>query len=175
MGGQDFNNQFQKYLLADIHKRYQRSLTDLGDLQLLRSAVESAKLDLTSHNSTVISIVLTSFDNLLYTKNISREKFEDINKVLFDKVLEPVKAVLNYTELERSEVDEIVMVGGSTRIPRVRQLISEYFNKSLNTAVDADLAVVSGVSIQAGIIGGMWPLTVSAVEVQTSVKKIVLH
>ena len=67
------------------------------------------------------------------------------------------------------------MMGGSTRIPRVRQLLSEYFNKSLNTAVDADLAVVSGVSIQAGIIGGMWPLTVSAVKVQTSVKKILLH
>ena len=67
------------------------------------------------------------------------------------------------------------MVGGSTRIPRVRQFISEYFNKSLNTAVDADLAVASGVSIQAGIIGGIWPLTVSAVEVQMSVKKIVLH
>ena len=144
LGGQDFNNQLQEYLLEDIHKQYQRTLTDSADLQLLRSAIEAAKLDLTSHNSTLIKITLSSFDNKVYTTNISREKFESINKILFDKILEPIKAVLDYTELSRLEMDEIVMVGGSTRIPKVRQLIREYFDKSLNTAVDADLAVVSG-------------------------------
>ena len=65
LGGKDFTNQFQKFLLRDIHKQYQHSLIDLGDLQLLRSALESAKHDLNSHNSTVITIILTSFDNLL--------------------------------------------------------------------------------------------------------------
>lgn len=67
--------------------------------------------------------------------------------------------------LEKEEVDEIVLVGGSTRIPRIRRLISEYFGKEPNTSVDPDLAVVTGVAIQAGIMGGSWPLQVSAIEI----------
>lgn len=174
LGGQDFNVQLQNYLLNDIYNEFQHRLTDPNDMQQLRSAVETAKIRLTTESNTLLELPLTSIHKV-YKKNISRDLFEDINKELFEKVLEPVKVILNYTELSRAEVDEIVMVGGSTRIPKVRQLIRDYFNKSLNTGIDADLAVVSGVSIQAGIIGGMWPLTVSAVEVQNSVQKIVLQ
>ncbi|XP_067935195.1 heat shock 70 kDa protein 13-like [Watersipora subatra] len=175
LGGQDFNNQLQNYILKDIQNHYHEALTEPGDLQLLRAAIETAKLNLTLHDATILTLPLASLGNKTYTHKVTREEFERINEPLFEKILEPVGAVLEYTELERSEVDEIVMVGGSTRIPAVRRLVSHYFNKSLNTAVDADLAVVSGVSIQAGIIGGMWPLMVSAVEVQTSVKKIVFN
>ena len=175
LGGQDFNNQLQKYLMSEIKNLYGRELVESSDIQSLRAAVETAKLNLTLHTVTTLNITLHSFNKKVYTRKITRKEFESINKVLFDKILEPIKAILDYTELERSDVDEIVMVGGSTRIPRVRQLIKEYFNKSLNTGIDADLAVVSGVAIQAGIIGGMWPLPVSAVEVQTSVQKIVLN
>lgn len=175
LGGQDFNNQMQKYLLADIKSIFGKELENSGDVQSVRAAVEAAKLNLTSHDVTTLNITLHSFNHKVYNRKITRKEFESINKVLFDKILEPIKAILDYTELEPSDVDEIVMVGGSTRIPRVRQIISEYFNKSLNTGIDADLAVVSGVAIQAGVIGGMWPLPVSAVEVQTSVKKIVLN
>ena len=161
--------------MSEIKNLYGRELVESSDIQSLRTAVETAKLNLTLHNVTTLNITLHSFNKKVYTRKITRKEFESINKVLFHKILEPIKAILDYTELERSDVDEIVMVGGSTRIPRVRQLISEYFNKSLNTGIDADLAVVSGVAIQAGIIGGMWPLPVSAVEVQTSVQKIVLN
>lgn len=101
-------------------------------------------------------------------------EFEAINDKLFKKILEPIEAILDFIEVDKSFIDEIVMVGGSTRIPRVRELISKFFNKMLNTSIDADLAVVSGVAIQAGILGGNWPLKVSAIEVPTSVRKIIL-
>lgn len=98
--------------------------------------------------------------------------FEDLNKDLFEKVLEPVHKVLETLEMTKYDIDEIVLVGGSTRIPKVRKIIAEFFEKEPNTSVDPELAVASGVSIQAGIIGGMWPLTVSAVELPTRVQKI---
>lgn len=142
--------------------------------------MESAKLNLTSDLHADMKLRIHSLENgsgaVYYSRQVSRAEFERVNSELFDRVLEPIRAVLDYTELEKADVDEVVMVGGSTRIPRIRELVSAYFNhKKLNTGVDADLAVVSGVSIQAGVIGGMWPLTVSAVEVQNSVKKIFLN
>lgn len=69
-------------------------------------------------------------------------------------------------------MNEVVLVGGSTRIPKVRQLIRDYFDKEPNVSIDPELAVASGVSIQAGILGGMWPLTVSAIELPVRAKKI---
>lgn len=137
--------------------------------------MEAAKINLTSSQTADVKLALHSLSGKAYERTVSRQEFETVNKDLFKKILEPIEAVLADTELRPRDVDEVVMVGGSTRIPRVRELVSKLFdNRTLNTAVDADLAVVSGVSIQAGIIGGMWPLTVSAVEVQTSVKKIYL-
>ena len=108
-------------------------------------------------------------------ESISRELFEELNIDLFQKALKPIDRVLEATELTREDVDEVVLVGGSTRIPKVRQLIRDYFGKAPNTAIDPELAVVSGVSVQAGIIGGMWPLTVSAVELPSRVTKIHVH
>ena len=106
---------------------------------------------------------------------ITREQFEDLNQDLFQKVLEPIDKVLESTELPKDWVDEVVLVGGSTRIPKIRQLIRDYFSMEPNTAIDPELAVASGVAIQAGILGGMWPLTVSATELPSTVKKIHLH
>ena len=104
---------------------------------------------------------------------VSRQLFEELNEDLFQKVLEPIDRVLDDAELTADDIDEIVLVGGSTRIPRIRQIISSYFGgRKPNVAIDPELAVVTGISVQAGIIGGMWPLTVSAIEVPTSARKI---
>ncbi|KAK6177911.1 hypothetical protein SNE40_012780 [Patella caerulea] len=175
LGGQDFNQRLLQYLLNQIHKKYNKQLTDKEDKQVLRNQVEEVKLNLTSSDRAFIKIKLHSFDNQIYEERISRTLFEEINKDLFFKVLEPIKTVLEFAELDKNEVDEIVLVGGSTRVPKVRQIIKDFFGKKPNTAVDPELAVVTGVSIQAGIIGGMWPLTVSAVELPTNVKKIQIN
>lgn len=102
---------------------------------------------------------------VLFETEISRKLFDTLNEDLFQKILVPIQQVLKDGHLEKTEIDEVVLVGGSTRIPRIRQVIQEFFGKDPNTSVDPDLAVVTGVAIQAGIDGGSWPLQVSALEI----------
>ncbi|MEE6468177.1 hypothetical protein FKM82_008193 [Ascaphus truei] len=106
-----------------------------------------------------------NLDQVHFEIEISRKLFETLNEDLFRKILVPVELVLREGHLHKEEVDEIVLVGGSTRIPRIRQVIRDFFGKDPNTSVDPDLAVVIGVAIQAGIMGGSWPLQVSAIEI----------
>lgn len=140
------------------------------DVHRLRQAVETAKIKLTFQPSVAIGVPLqlqTSREasSVLFQTVITRQLFEEVNEDLFQKILAPVETVLAEGHLEKQDVDEIVLVGGSTRIPRIRRLISEFFGKEPNTSVDPDLAVVTGVAIQAGIMGGSWPLQVSAIEI----------
>ena len=160
-------------------ERAHGDVTSAEDLQVLRNAVEEAKLNLSMHHTVELDVTLNSVRTLARTRtpthfkhSITRHKFETLNEDLFKKVLTPISIVLEEAELTSAEIDEIVLVGGSTRIPKVRQLIGEYFGKAPDTSVDPELAVVTGVSIQAGILGGAWPLQVSALEVQSSVQKI---
>ncbi|XP_063161555.1 heat shock 70 kDa protein 13 [Candoia aspera] len=106
-----------------------------------------------------------TWKTISFETEISRKLFETLNEDLFEKILVPIAQVLKEGHLHKTEVDEIVLVGGSTRIPRIRKVITEFFGKKPNTSVDPDLAVVIGVAIQAGIVGGSWPLQVSAVEI----------
>ncbi|RUS78470.1 hypothetical protein EGW08_013758 [Elysia chlorotica] len=175
LGGQDFNQRLLEYLLERIKEQFKKPLTDKEDLQVLRMKVEEAKLNLTYHDAASISLKLQSFGKASFKETITRVLFEKINSDLFLRVLEPIDRVLQATELTPEEVDEIVLVGGSTRIPRVISLVEEHMKRRPNTDVDPELAVVTGVSVQAGILGGMWPLTVSAVELPTRVKKIHIH
>uniref|UniRef100_A0A2C9JJS8 Heat shock 70 kDa protein 13 n=1 Tax=Biomphalaria glabrata TaxID=6526 RepID=A0A2C9JJS8_BIOGL len=175
LGGQDFNQRLMDYLRSLIQSRFNQILDDKEDIQSLRLHVEEIKLNLTYHLQVVLSLPLHSLGGQLFTEVVTRELFEKLNFDLFLKVLEPIDKVLEATETRKDEVDEIVLVGGSTRIPKVISLISEHMNKIPNTSIDPELAVVTGVSIQAGILGGMWPLTVSAVELPTRVNKIHVH
>ncbi|NXF85604.1 HSP13 protein, partial [Eubucco bourcierii] len=109
--------------------------------------------------------VENNFVNVLFETEISRKLFEMLNEDLFEKILVPIEEVLREGHLNKAEVDEIVLVGGSTRIPQIRKVIRDFFGKEPNTSVDPDLAVVMGVAIQAGIVGGSWPLQVSAIEI----------
>ncbi|PKU40113.1 hypothetical protein llap_9586 [Limosa lapponica baueri] len=106
-----------------------------------------------------------NFVKVVFETEISRKLFEMLNEDLFEKILVPIEQVLKEGHLHKAEVDEIVLVGGSTRIPQIRKVIQDFFGKEPNTSVDPDLAVVMGVAIQAGIVGGSWPLQVSAIEI----------
>ncbi|NXW15042.1 HSP13 protein, partial [Circaetus pectoralis] len=111
------------------------------------------------------SKVENNFVKVVFETEISRKLFEMLNEDLFEKILVPIEQVLKEGHLCKAEVDEIVLVGGSTRIPQIRKVIRDFFGKEPNTSVDPDLAVVMGVAIQAGIVGGSWPLQVSAIEI----------
>lgn len=178
LGGQDFNNRLLEYLLSSIHQQFGETLENLEDIQKLHHKVESIKLDLTTDLEVTIHLPLPSLNHgkslAVFKINITRSTFEKLNKDLFEKVLEPIKKVLQVTELNEHEVDEVVLVGGSTRIPKVRQIIKDYFNgKDPNVSIDPELAVATGVAIQAGILGGAWPLQVAAIEIiKEDLKKI---
>lgn len=175
LGGQDFSQRLLQYTTERVRQEFGVPPTLKEDIHHLRQAVEAAKLNLTLQPSVTIRVplhlrALDSLDSstpppVLFQAVITRTLFEELNEDLFQKILAPVETVLAEGHLDKEEVDEIVLVGGSTRIPRIRRLISEYFGKEPNTSVDPDLAVVTGVAIQAGIMSGSWPLQVSAIEI----------
>ncbi|KAM3836996.1 heat shock 70 kDa protein 13 [Vipera latastei] len=125
-----------------------------------------SETEMTEHRKDSFSKSLDgTWKTISFETEISRKLFETLNDDLFEKILVPIAQVLKEGHLDKEEVDEIVLVGGSTRIPKIRKIITEFFGKKPNTSVDPDLAVVTGVAIQAGIVGGSWPLQVSAVEI----------
>lgn len=172
LGGQDFSQRLLQFTSERVRQEFGVPPTLKKDIHNLRQAVEAAKINLTLHPSVTIRVPLhlqtpggAAAAPVLFQTVITRQLFEELNEDLFQKILAPVKTVLAEGQLHREDVDEIVLVGGSTRIPRIRRLISEFFGKEPNTSVDPDLAVVTGVAIQAGIMGGSWPLQVSAIEI----------
>lgn len=174
LGGQDFTQRLLQYVTERVRQQYGVPPMLKEDIHLLRQAVEVAKLNLTQESHVLLKVSLRlqttgmkgeQEEKVLFQEELTRELFEDLNTDLFKKILAPIQTVLLEGHLEKEEVDEIVLVGGSTRIPRIRQIIKEYFGKEPNTSVDPDLAVVTGVAIQAGIMGGSWPLQVSAIEI----------
>ncbi|KAK0395861.1 hypothetical protein QR680_001468 [Steinernema hermaphroditum] len=156
LGGQDFNDRVQHHLTNHIEEKYGKKVDDKEDLQQLRLAVEEAKIRLTTFPKAVISLNLKDLDSFNYV--LTRDEFESINAELFDQITEPIAAALEDAHIGTQDVDEIVLVGGSTRMPRVRKLVGSYFNRTPNYGIDPELAVVTGASVQAGVIGGGWPL-----------------
>ncbi|KAG7281421.1 hypothetical protein CRUP_029870 [Coryphaenoides rupestris] len=160
-----------QHMMEQVRQTFGTAPTLKEDVHRLRQHAEEAKLNLTLQPSVSVRVPLHLQETpgppkpVVFQTTITREVFEELNADLFQKILAPVKTVLAEGRLDKEEVDEIVLVGGSTRIPRIRQLISQFFGKEPNTSVDPDLAVVTGVAIQAGIMGGSWPLQVSAIEI----------
>lgn len=94
---------------------------------------------------------------------------------MFESIVEPIKAALDDANIGPNDIDEIVLVGGSTRIPRVRKIVGSYFGKPPNFGIDPELAVVTGAAVQAGVIGGGWPLQVTAMELPTNRRKVHIY
>ncbi|XP_037124653.1 heat shock 70 kDa protein 13 [Syngnathus acus] len=172
LGGQDFSQRLLQYTIERVLQEFGVVPTLKEDLHCLRQAVEAAKINLTLQPSVTIKVplhLLARDDSapkpVLFETVVTRQLFEELNEDLFQKILAPVETVLADGHLDKNQVDEIVLVGGSTRIPQIRRIIAEFFSKEPNTSVDPDLAVVTGVSLQAGIMSGSWPLQVSAIEI----------
>ncbi len=161
LGGEDFDNRVMEYLLKQFKK--QTGLDATGDkkaLQKLRRAVESAKKSLSTVHQTRVDIE-SFFGGQDLSETLSRAKFEELNMDLFKKTLGPLERVLSDARLAKHQVDEIVLVGGSTRIPKVQQLLKDFFNgKELNKGVNPDESVAYGAAAQGGALstwGGEGP------------------
>ncbi|KAL3090898.1 hypothetical protein niasHS_007273 [Heterodera schachtii] len=169
LGGQDFNERIQRMLLQKIREKTRNELTNREDVQQLRLAVEEAKLRLTVMPETWISLDFRSIGHFEYF--LTRQEFEHQNVDLFASIVQPIQAALDDCDIGAQEVDEIVLVGGSTRIPRIRQIVGTFFGKSPNFGVDPELAVVIGVAVQAGVVVNGWPLQVAAMELPFAKQK----
>merc|ERR1711931_247512 len=123
-------------------------------LQKLRREVEKAKRSLSSSFQVTVEIE-SFFDGEDFSETLSRAKFEELNLELFKSTLKPVKKVLEDAGMKKSEIHEIVLVGGSTRIPKIQQLVKEFFNgKEPSRGINPDEAVAYGAAVQAGVLSG---------------------
>ncbi|PPQ64201.1 hypothetical protein CVT24_008619 [Panaeolus cyanescens] len=154
LGGEDFDNRVIDHLVS-IYKK--KTGTDVSSNQRamgkLKKAVENAKRSLSSQRSTKIEI--ESFENGNdFSETLTRAKFEELNMDLFRKTLKPVQQVLKDARVDKSKVDEIVLVGGSTRIPKIQELIKDFFGKEPSRSINPDEAVAHGAALQAGLLAG---------------------
>jgi len=155
LGGEDLDQRLTDHFVKVFKKKNDIDIKkDLRALQKLRSEVEKAKRDLSSVMSVKITIE-SIIDGIDFEETITRARFEELCNDLFKKTLVPVQTVLDDAGFKKSDVDEIVLVGGSTRIPKVQQLIKEFFNgKEPNRGINPDEAVAYGAAVQGGILGG---------------------
>ena len=154
LGGEDFDNLLVDHFRNEFKRKNRVEIVDNPKaIRRLKTACERAKRTLSS--GTTASIELDSlFDGIDFYSNISRAKFESLCNGLFQKCIDPVKKVLEDANCDKCEVHEIVLVGGSTRIPKIQSLISEYFDKrELCKSVNPDEAVAYGACVQAAILG----------------------
>ncbi|KAG5183768.1 heat shock protein 70 [Tribonema minus] len=155
LGGEDFDNRMVDYFVQEFKKKFRKDLTtNQRALRRLRTACERAKRTLSSSTQAHIEID-SLFEGVDFNSTITRARFEDMNMDYFRKCMEPVEKVLRDSKLSKSQVNEVVLVGGSTRIPKIQSLLSDFFNgKELCKSINPDEAVAFGATVQAAILSG---------------------
>ncbi len=155
LGGEDFDQVVMHYFMKIIKKKYDKDISgDKRAIQKLRKEVERVKRVLSTQHQARLEIE-GLFDGIDFSDTLTRARFEKLNLDLFKKTLKPVERVLADADLKKKDIDEIVLVGGSTRIPKVQELLKDYFNgKELNRGINPDEAVAYGAAVQGGILSG---------------------
>ena len=155
LGGEDFDNRLVEHFSKEFKRLNKKDLSDNSrSLRRLKTACENAKITLSSSTKATVEID-SLYEGVDFVSSITRARFEDLCSDLFREALKPVDQVLLDAKLSKSQVDDIVLVGGSTRIPKLRNLLQEYFNgKNLNMSVNPDEVVAHGAAIQAALLNG---------------------
>merc|ERR1712160_87529 len=155
LGGEDFDQRVMQYFIKMMKKKNDVDISGNNRaLQKLRKEVERVKRALSSQHQARVEIENLS-DGFDFSETLTRARFEELNNDLFKKTLGPVGKVMADADLEKDEVDEIVLVGGSTRIPKVQQLISDFFGgKEPSKGINPDEAIAYGAAVQGGILSG---------------------
>merc|ERR1711988_949444 len=155
LGGEDFDQRVMQYFIKMLKKKENVDInTDKRAMQKLRREVERVKRSLSSQHQARLEIE-SLMDGVDVSETLTRARFEELNMDLFKKTLLPVGKVLEDGDLQKNEVDEIVLVGGSTRIPKVQQLLKDYYNgKEPSRGINPDEAVAYGAAVQGGILSG---------------------
>jgi len=156
LGGEDFDNRLVQHCIQDFKRKHKKDPSDNARaLRRIRTACERAKRTLSSATQTTIEVD-SAFDGIDFYTNITRAKFEELCSDLFRGTIDPVDRVLRDSKISKGQVHEIVLVGGSTRIPKVQSLLQDFFNgKELNKSINPDEAVAYGAAVQAAILAGV--------------------
>merc|ERR1712213_78255 len=162
LGGEDFDNRMVDHFVKEFQRKHKKDITgNKRALRRLRTACERAKRTLSASAQANIEID-SLFEGTDFYTNITRARFEELCADLFRGTLEPVEKALRDSKLDKSSIHDVVLVGGSTRIPKVQKLLSEFFNgKELNKSINPDEAVAYGAAVQAAILTGEQHDTVS--------------
>merc|ERR1711959_882733 len=154
-GGEDFDQRVMEHFIKVFNKKSGKDMSkDKRAIQKLRKEVEKTKRALSSTASVQLRVEALS-GGQDFEETLTRSTFEKLNNDLFQKTLKPVNDVLSDSKMSKSEIHEIVLVGGSTRIPKVQSLIKDFFNgKEPNRGINPDEAVAYGAAVQAGILSG---------------------
>ncbi|KAH8812031.1 heat shock protein 70 [Xylogone sp. PMI_703] len=155
LGGEDFDNRLVNHFVNEFKRKYKKDISSSARaLRRLRTACERAKRTLSSAAQTSIEID-SLYEGVDFYTSITRARFEELCQDLFRSTLDPVERVLQDAKIDKSSVHEIVLVGGSTRIPRIQKLITDFFNgKEPNKSINPDEAVAYGAAVQAAILSG---------------------
>ena len=158
LGGDDFDNRLIDWLVTEFKNENGIDLkADVMALQRLKEAAENAKKELSSSNETEVNLPFITADATgpkHLVKKLTRAKFESMIEDLVELTIKKIKEVVNDSDLKKAEIKEIVMVGGSTRVPLVQQKVKEFFEKDLNKSVNPDEVVAIGAAIQGAVIKG---------------------
>ena len=158
LGGDDFDNKLVDYIVDSIKDQEKVDLhDDKMAMQRIKEAAEQAKKDLSNMTSTQVSLpFIAQVDGapISFEMDITRAKFEDLTRDLVDSTLEPVRKALKDAGLSKSDIDKVLLVGGSTRIPRVQEIIKEELGKEPSKGVNPDEVVAMGAAIQGGVLQG---------------------
>jgi len=155
LGGEDFDNRLVTHFVAEFKKKHKKDMNgNARALRRLRTACERAKRTLST--ATQASIEIDSlFEGVDFYTSITRARFEELCMDLFRSTLDPVEKVLRDAKVDKKAISDVVLVGGSTRIPKVQQLLQDFFNgKELNKTINPDEAVAYGAAVQAAILKG---------------------
>lgn len=155
LGGEDFDNRMVNHFVQEFKRKHKKDITsNKRAVRRLRTACERAKRTLSS--STQASIEIDSlFEGIDFYSNITRARFEELCADLFRSTLDPVEKSLRDGKIDKGNINEIVLVGGSTRIPKIQKLLQDFFNgKELNKSINPDEAVAYGAAVQAAILSG---------------------
>jgi heat shock protein 5 len=154
LGGEDFDQRIVDYFTKSYNKQHDTDITkNAKTMGKLKREVEKAKRALSSQMS--IKIEIEAFhEGKDFSETLTRAKFEELNNDLFKKTLKPVEQVLKDAKLKKSDIDDIVLVGGSTRIPKVQAMLEEFFGKKAVKGVNPDEAVAYGAAVQGGVLSG---------------------
>ncbi|XP_076038334.1 heat shock 70 kDa protein cognate 4-like [Oratosquilla oratoria] len=155
LGGEDFDNRLVNHFVQEFQRKYKKDLrTNKRSVRRLRTACERAKRTLSS--STQASVEIDSlFEGIDFYTSITRARFEELCSDLFRGTLEPVEKAIRDAKVDKSQIHDVVLVGGSTRIPKVQKLLQDFFNgKDLNKSINPDEAVAYGAAVQAAILHG---------------------